>query len=95
MSSFGDLTKDHAGKYATGDEIYLADLFLAPQIISLKVRFNFDMSDYPLLSRTCEAYKQYLPFKRPCQKTSQIFHQLKEKSKGTILKSYWKLIVKN
>ncbi|KAF5809989.1 putative glutathione transferase [Helianthus annuus] len=52
------LLKDHAGKYATGDEIYLADLFLAPQIISLKERFNFDMSDYPLLSRLCEAYKQ-------------------------------------
>ncbi|KAI3810634.1 hypothetical protein L1987_20255 [Smallanthus sonchifolius] len=51
------LLKDHAGKYATGDEIYLADVFLAPQIIGLSERFNFDMSAYPLLSRLSEAYK--------------------------------------
>ncbi|KAL8205973.1 hypothetical protein R6Q57_009524 [Mikania cordata] len=52
------LLKDHAGKYATGDEIFLADVFLAPQIIGFPERFNFDMSDYPLLSRLGEAYKQ-------------------------------------
>ncbi|KAJ0927326.1 putative glutathione transferase [Helianthus annuus] len=52
------LLKDHAGKYAIGDEIYLTDVFLAPQIIGLSERFNFDMSDYPLLSRLREAYMQ-------------------------------------
>ncbi|XP_076948928.1 glutathione S-transferase 2-like [Bidens hawaiensis] len=52
------LLKDHAGKYATGDEIYLADVFLAPQIIGLSERFNFEMSEYPLLSRLSETYKQ-------------------------------------
>lgn len=51
------LLKDHAGKYATGDEIFLADLFLAPQIIGLTQRFNFDMRKFPLLSRLSEAYK--------------------------------------
>ncbi|XP_023756275.1 glutathione S-transferase zeta class [Lactuca sativa] len=51
------LLKDHAGKYATGDEISLADVFLAPQIIGLSQRFNFDMSEFPLLSRLNEAYK--------------------------------------
>lgn len=52
------LLKDHAGKYATGDEISLADVFLAPQVIGLSERFNFDMSEFPLLSRLSEAYKQ-------------------------------------
>ncbi|XP_071725483.1 glutathione S-transferase zeta class-like [Rutidosis leptorrhynchoides] len=52
------LLKDHAGKYATGDEIYLADVFLAPQIYGLSERYNFDMGEYPLLSRLSEAYKQ-------------------------------------
>ncbi|KAI3770763.1 hypothetical protein L6452_01906 [Arctium lappa] len=52
------LLKDHAGKFATGDEIFLADLFLAPQIIGLTQRFNYDMTEFPLLSRLSEAYKQ-------------------------------------
>ncbi|XP_076912758.1 glutathione S-transferase zeta class-like [Bidens hawaiensis] len=52
------LLKHHAGKYATGDEIYMADVFLAPQVISVTNRFNFDMSEYPLLSRLNETYKQ-------------------------------------
>ncbi|KAL7584939.1 hypothetical protein Lser_V15G44798 [Lactuca serriola] len=51
------LLKDYAGKYATGDEMSLADVFLAPQIIGLSQRFNFDMSEFPLLSRLNEAYK--------------------------------------
>ncbi|XP_076928292.1 glutathione S-transferase 2-like [Bidens hawaiensis] len=52
------LLKDHAGKYATGDEIYMADVFLAPQVISVTDRFNFDMNEHPLLSRLNETYKQ-------------------------------------
>ncbi|TYH79410.1 hypothetical protein ES332_D03G062100v1 [Gossypium tomentosum] len=53
------LLKDHAGKYATGDEVSMgvlpaaicdsenvnqADLFLAPQILAGIERFNVDMS---------------------------------------------------
>ncbi|KVI11312.1 Glutathione S-transferase/chloride channel, C-terminal [Cynara cardunculus var. scolymus] len=52
------LLKDHAGKYATGDEIFLADVLLAPYIVGYLQRYNFDMSEYPLLSRLAEAYKQ-------------------------------------
>ncbi|KAJ9550726.1 hypothetical protein OSB04_014771 [Centaurea solstitialis] len=52
------LLKDHAGKYATGDDVYLADLFLAPQI----QRFNLDMTPFPLLSRLNEAYMQLPAF---------------------------------
>ncbi|PPD66690.1 hypothetical protein GOBAR_DD36431 [Gossypium barbadense] len=32
--SLEKLLKDHAGKYATGDEVSMADLFLAPHILA-------------------------------------------------------------
>ncbi|KAK9076945.1 hypothetical protein SSX86_005280 [Deinandra increscens subsp. villosa] len=65
------LLKNHAGKYATGDDVFLADLFLAPQIHGSVERLNFDMTPYPLLSRLQEAYMQVpaiqnaLPEKQP------------------------------
>ncbi|XP_017985070.1 PREDICTED: glutathione S-transferase zeta class isoform X4 [Theobroma cacao] len=37
------LLKDHAGIYATGDEVFMADLFLAPQVHAGIKRFNVDM----------------------------------------------------
>ncbi|CAH9099698.1 unnamed protein product [Cuscuta europaea] len=52
------LLKSHAGKYATGDEIYLADLFLVPQIYGAVNRFKMDMNEFPILSRLYEAYKE-------------------------------------
>nr|GLL46858.1 glutathione S-transferase zeta class-like [Ipomoea trifida] len=52
------LLKDYAGKYATGDEIYLADLFLVPQIHAAINRLNMDMNEFPLLSRIYKAYKE-------------------------------------
>ncbi|KAJ0676600.1 putative glutathione transferase [Helianthus annuus] len=52
------LLQNHAGKYATGDDLFLADLFLAPQIHGAIKRFNFDMTPYPLLGRLHEAYMQ-------------------------------------
>ncbi|XP_031486104.1 glutathione S-transferase 2-like [Nymphaea colorata] len=55
------LLEDVAGKYATGDEVYLADLFLAPQIYGAK-RFNVDVSEFPTISRVSEAYKEHLAF---------------------------------
>ncbi|KAK9054808.1 hypothetical protein SSX86_025887 [Deinandra increscens subsp. villosa] len=51
------LLRDHAGKYATGDEIFLADVFLEP-IINASQRYDFDMSEYPLMSRLSMAYQQ-------------------------------------
>ncbi|PPD80797.1 hypothetical protein GOBAR_DD22273 [Gossypium barbadense] len=43
------LLKDHAGKYATGDEVSMADLFLAPQILAGIERFNVDMDNLETL----------------------------------------------
>ncbi|GAU14759.1 hypothetical protein TSUD_204080 [Trifolium subterraneum] len=37
------LLKEHTGKYATGDEVSMADIFLAPQIHSAFKKFNIDM----------------------------------------------------
>ncbi|GKV15559.1 hypothetical protein SLEP1_g26341 [Rubroshorea leprosula] len=37
------LLRGHAGRYATGDQVFLADLFLAPQIYAAIKRFNIDM----------------------------------------------------
>ncbi|GAB2278279.1 Glutathione S-transferase zeta-1 [Dionaea muscipula] len=50
------LLKDCAGRYAIGDEVGLADVFLAPQLDAAIRRFNVDMSDFPLLKRLYDAY---------------------------------------
>nr|CAB3463343.1 unnamed protein product [Digitaria exilis] len=49
-------------KYATGDEIQLADVFLAPQIHAGVTRFQIDMSNYPLLERFYKAYMEIPAF---------------------------------
>lgn len=51
------LLKDFAAKYATGEDVYMADVFLAPQIAVVTVRFNIDMSKFPTLLRIYESYK--------------------------------------
>ncbi|XP_021802345.1 glutathione S-transferase zeta class-like isoform X1 [Prunus avium] len=51
------LLKDFASRYATGDEVYMADVFLAPQIVVSTTRFNINMSKFPTLSRLYESYK--------------------------------------
>ncbi|KAK4580650.1 hypothetical protein RGQ29_024335 [Quercus rubra] len=56
------LLKDYAGRFATGDEVYLADLFLAPQIHAAINWFNVDMTQFPLLSRLNEAYNEIPAF---------------------------------
>ncbi|XVF23224.1 hypothetical protein REPUB_Repub13aG0018400 [Reevesia pubescens] len=56
------LLKDHAGRYATGDEVFMADLFLAPQIQAGIQIFNVDMAKFPLLSRLNEAYSELPQF---------------------------------
>ena len=56
------LLTDCAGKYATGDEVYLADLFLAPELhVAIKM-FNVDMTKFPLLLRLHEAYSELSAF---------------------------------
>ncbi|KAL6329227.1 hypothetical protein AAG906_014837 [Vitis piasezkii] len=56
------LLKDHAAKYASGDEVFLADLFLAPQIHDALTRFNVDMTQFPLLLRLNDAYNELPAF---------------------------------
>lgn len=56
------LLDTYAGKYATGNEVYLADLFLAPQIDGAIRRFNLDMDEFPVLSRINESYKEHPAF---------------------------------
>ncbi|KAJ8650091.1 hypothetical protein MRB53_003114 [Persea americana] len=51
------LLKGSAGNYATGDEVFMADVFLAPQISVATTRFNIDMSSFPTLNRIYEAHK--------------------------------------
>ncbi|XP_026389626.1 glutathione S-transferase zeta class-like [Papaver somniferum] len=52
----------YAGKFATGDEIFLADLFIAPQIHAAVTRFNIDMTQYPTLARLYESYNELPAF---------------------------------
>lgn len=52
----------YAGKYATGDEVFLADLFLAPQLYNAFNMFRVDMTEFPILSRLYEAYKDIPAF---------------------------------
>lgn len=51
-----------SGKYATGNEVFLADLFLAPQIHGAITRFQIDMGPYPTLVKCYEAYKELPAF---------------------------------
>ncbi|GAY61609.1 hypothetical protein CUMW_211310 [Citrus unshiu] len=58
------LLKDYAGEYATGDEVFLADLFLAPQLYAAINVINLDMvmTQFPLLLRLHEAYSKLPAF---------------------------------
>lgn len=56
------LLKDSAGKYATGNEVSMADLFIEPQIHGAIKRFKVDMTQFPLLSRLHVAYSEVPAF---------------------------------
>ncbi|KAK2993634.1 hypothetical protein RJ640_019274, partial [Escallonia rubra] len=60
IAALEKLLSEFSGKYATGDEIFLADIYLAPQLRNAITRFSLDMSDFPLLSRLHQAYS-HLP----------------------------------
>ncbi|KAJ9171271.1 hypothetical protein P3X46_014660 [Hevea brasiliensis] len=51
------LLKDFAGRYATGEAVFMADVFLAPQIAVALMRFKIDMSKFPTLGRIYESCK--------------------------------------
>ncbi|XP_071164531.1 maleylacetoacetate isomerase-like [Mytilus edulis] len=59
-----------AGKYCLGDEVTMADLCLVPQVGNA-IRFNVDMSKFPLISKIneelskLEAFKKAHPFAQP------------------------------
>lgn len=65
------LVKDCAGIYSTGDEVSMADVFLAPQISAAISRFQIDMSKFPTLSKiheSCKALPEFqasLPERQP------------------------------
>ncbi|XP_021740845.1 glutathione S-transferase 2-like [Chenopodium quinoa] len=43
------ILEEHAGRYATGDEVALADLYLAPEIDGAIKWFDVDLNEFPLL----------------------------------------------
>ncbi|KAF8032397.1 hypothetical protein BT93_D1343 [Corymbia citriodora subsp. variegata] len=57
------LLENVATRYATGDEVYLADVFLAPQIANATLRFQIDMAKFPTLRRIYESYKTLAEYK--------------------------------
>ncbi|KAI5356454.1 hypothetical protein L3X38_009350 [Prunus dulcis] len=57
FAALEELLNNYAGRYATGDEVFLADLFLAPQLYAAIGRFHVDMAQFPLLARLHEAYR--------------------------------------
>jgi maleylacetoacetate isomerase len=50
LATFEKMLEKHAGVYCYGDSVTMADLFLVPQVINA-LRFNVDMSEFPLISR--------------------------------------------
>uniref|UniRef100_A0A0E0BQE5 glutathione transferase n=1 Tax=Oryza glumipatula TaxID=40148 RepID=A0A0E0BQE5_9ORYZ len=49
-------------KYATGDEVQLGDVFLAPQIHAGINRFQIDITKYPILARLHDTYMEIPAF---------------------------------
>ncbi|KAA8515937.1 hypothetical protein F0562_019116 [Nyssa sinensis] len=65
-----NLLKGFAGKYAMGEEVYMADVFLAPQISVATRRFNVDMSKFPTLNmiyESCKALPEFQASLPECQ----------------------------
>uniref|UniRef100_A0A0C9RJZ9 glutathione transferase n=1 Tax=Wollemia nobilis TaxID=56998 RepID=A0A0C9RJZ9_9CONI len=56
------LLKNVSRKYCVGDQVTLADVFLAPQVAGAAGRFNVDMSKFPTLSKINEALIQIPEF---------------------------------
>lgn len=50
MNALESLLKDTAGKYAYGDTLTAADLFVVPQVFSAK-RFGVLMDEFPIINR--------------------------------------------
>ncbi|KAI3867132.1 hypothetical protein MKX03_026947 [Papaver bracteatum] len=65
------LLKNVSGRYAIGDEVHMADVFLAPQIGNAMNRFKVDMLKFPTLTKIYEsckvlpAFQASLPERQP------------------------------
>ncbi|XXG68492.1 hypothetical protein AAC387_Pa06g1567 [Persea americana] len=70
------LLKGSAGRYATGEEVFLADLFLAPQIHAAINRFQVDMSKFPLLCRLNKVYNELPEFRAAMPEMQPDFEKL-------------------
>ncbi|ORZ07262.1 glutathione S-transferase [Lobosporangium transversale] len=62
FAAFEKLLQRTAGKYAFGDTITMADLFLVPQFFN-GLRFGVDMTAYPIMSRINSTLEQLEAFK--------------------------------
>ncbi|KAL4500610.1 hypothetical protein ABPG72_003034 [Tetrahymena utriculariae] len=49
LTAIEELLKKYHGKYCFGDEITMADIFLAPQAQAVAERFQFDLTPFPLI----------------------------------------------
>ncbi|KAM0038840.1 putative glutathione transferase [Helianthus debilis subsp. tardiflorus] len=58
------LLVNYAAKYATGDEIYLADFYLAPQIYNAIYVYNLDMTEFPILLKLNKTYEETPSFQQ-------------------------------
>ncbi|KAL8542746.1 hypothetical protein ACS0TY_003573 [Phlomoides rotata] len=56
------LLKNCAGPYSTGEKVYMADVFLAPQIAVAANRFNVDLAKFPTLHAIYDSCKALLEF---------------------------------
>ncbi|KAI3775784.1 hypothetical protein L1987_45538 [Smallanthus sonchifolius] len=65
------LLVNYAGKYATGDEIYLSDLYLAPQLDNAINRFKLDMTEFPLLLNLHKTYSDTPSFQQILAETDK------------------------
>nr|GLL40685.1 glutathione S-transferase zeta class-like [Ipomoea trifida] len=52
----------YAGRHATGNQVYLADVFLGPQIAIAAERFHIDMSKFPTLHAIYNSCKELPEF---------------------------------
>ena len=58
---FEKVVADTKGKFCVGDEITLADVFLAPQLLNAE-RFGVDMTKYPNIVAIAENLKSVPEF---------------------------------